>query len=394
MKTDPTVTTNARTTLTTVNMDVQCYIASFLCPERLSALMQTCRCLHDTIQYSLCSRSGTFPLRELNQINSFHAFLRSDGGLPSRAPLIKSLWFGVPEYSFDFSEEYQPSARTNAIVDIVRLCKNLKRLRVDAGSCGMRPPLLFRAMLSKSPPPLEEFEVYVLGDTDVKLLTRLHRLPLRKLLLRSDPCEPPRKVLTHLQPLADRLEHLSVHWDIPVKTPFANVRTLEIRASWASASPRDVATAFPAVTTLIIPWSYNEVPAGCTCAHLCECKQALRARNHKQWPPLAWTALSSVFVTNVFDFYYLGFPRPVRHLSLPANSGIPANVFPAILAEAQPVTLEVRLGEADNFFSAPHRCTEVVCPSVRHFVLAIDASSQTVRRVLVSLIFPRTCCRE
>ena len=145
---------------------------TFLSTEDLSSLMRTCRYFLDACLLALCSRSNElyFDLR-LAQLPSFRRFLRINTGPSSRAHFIKDLCIyasGALElrYMYEPPNIYRRREWSAALLDILRPCSNMQRLRMYKWFLHDIPFAFFVKTISSSLPQLEELMMSVPYDSD------------------------------------------------------------------------------------------------------------------------------------------------------------------------------------------------------------------------------------
>ena len=109
---------------------------AFLSTEDLSALMRTCRYFLDACLIALCARSNElhFDLK-MTRLPSFRRFLRINAGPSCRAHLVKDLCVyagGALERQYLYEDHFIALRKewSAALLDILRYCHNMRRLRM------------------------------------------------------------------------------------------------------------------------------------------------------------------------------------------------------------------------------------------------------------------------
>ncbi|PIL27032.1 hypothetical protein GSI_10171 [Ganoderma sinense ZZ0214-1] len=378
--------------LITVNLDVQNHIISFLSTPDLSALMQTCRHFLDACLLPLCAHSGVILFEDdFERLPSFRLFLRIGAGSLSRAHLIRALWIamGEPQYPAEIdpvemlrvSKEWTP-----ALLDILRHCHNVRRLRLDQWIMKELPYPVLIDTVASSMAHLEELDIRAPYAADLDVLRPLARLPLQRLsFLRipysSESHDSPPLTPFSLDVLPRSLTELDVdfHGDAPVSTPFPLVWKLGVRTMgrpiWR-AFVASAATAFPNVTQLVV----RRHASGGVCSLLSGLMEDTRRLSTLQWRLRArdhgasWPSLSAIWAEDLSMLYCLGFPNRVRSLSIPFRRRIEEGYDVPVLSDASPRFLELRVNTDDGFltYSADWRAhfgpsvSSVVCLTVLH----------------------------
>ncbi|KAM5543925.1 hypothetical protein V8D89_002542 [Ganoderma adspersum] len=349
--------------LITLNLDVQNYIISFLSTPDLATLMQTCRHFLDACLLPLCAYSGVVLLEDdFERVSSFRRFLRINAGPSSRAHLIKELWVAIGE--LDPTSPYDPSAIlrlseewTPALLDILRHCHNVQRLRLDRWFMKELPYPILMDTIASSMAHLEELTIRAPFGADIDVLCPLARLPLLRLsFLRdpysSDPRDSPPPTPFSLEGLPRSLTELDTDFHAPINTPFPLVRKLGVRTSgrpiWG-AFVANATTAFPDVTQLVVR-QHASAGVWSLVPHLVEDTRRLSTI---QWRALqargAWPSLSAIWAEDLCVLYSLGFPNRVHSLSIPLQTRDGEERYTtAVLSDGAPEVLELRVDIDDG----------------------------------------------
>ncbi|KAI1792291.1 hypothetical protein LXA43DRAFT_1007469 [Ganoderma leucocontextum] len=341
--------------LTTVNLDVQTHIMSFLSRRDLSAFMRTCRYFLHACLLPLCARSGAL-LHDvtLAGVPSFCRFLRINAGPSSRAHLIKELWIAVRDTQYRFHklviDRGLAATRRHwsaAFLDILRHCSNVRRLRIDLWFDDDTPFPLFVNTLTLLE-HLEDLTLYLpqrLQDAEVNTLRKLAPLPLRNLAFLKCSEISPR--LEHapvpLEGLPRSLVRLDIDVCTPVDDPFPMVQTLGVRVATSHTFVADATAAFPNLTQLIL----RRHVRGDLCFGgpdpLIYCA---RTHNKIQWQSQyreAWPSLSAVWVVDLCMLYTVGFSRQIPSISIPFRKQREETYVAPVLADTSPSFLELRV---------------------------------------------------
>ncbi|RPD62284.1 hypothetical protein L226DRAFT_558950 [Lentinus tigrinus ALCF2SS1-7] len=336
--------------LTTVNLDVQSLIMSLLPTADLSALMRTCRYFLDTGLLALCARIPERVLKHGAGVASFYEFLRSHSGPLSRTHLITDLRFHLPYEPLHYRGTQSKAERAehiNALLGILRSCRNLRRLRID-GWLKALPASLLLHTLATSLEELEELTLAITGRRDVeeKDLRKLGRLPkIRSIAIQASSATG----IQALQPIARvlvELDRIHLHEFGPT-LQFANVQKLGVSADRDPAWLENITTTFPNVSKLVLrPRVETLVQHRCyNDAGRAE-DDSLRDYNRLQWRSArakAWQSLETIWTHDLCGLYCVGVPRRVHALSVPLERPQTTYLFPVILADTQPGFLELRV---------------------------------------------------
>ena len=338
---------------------------SFLSAPDLSILMQTCRYFLDACLLPLCSYSEVVLLEGYFElVPSFRRFLRIDAGSSSRAHLIKELWIAIgeldptspcdPSATLRLSEEWTP-----ALLDVLRHCHNVRRLRLDRWFMKELPYAILIDTIASSMAHLEELTIRAPYGADVDVLCPLARLPLLRLSFLRDPHssdsrDSPASTPFSLDMLPRSLTELDVDFHgAPISTPFPLVKKLGVRTTgrpiWGTFLAQ-ATTAFPNVTQLIVR-QHTSAGVWSLVPHLVE---GTRHLSTIQWRSLqaheaAWSSLSAIWAEDLCLLYALGFPKRVDSLSIPFRRYGEERYTPAMLSDAAPKVLELRVDIDDGF---------------------------------------------
>ena len=344
---------------------MQNYVISFLSTPDLAILMQTCRHFLDACLLPLCAYSEVVLLEGCFElVPSFRRFLRIDAGPSSRAPLIKEIWVAIGE--LDPSSPYDPSATlrlseewTPALLDVLRHCHNVRRLRLDRWFMKELPYPILMDTIASSMAHLEELTIRAPYGAGIDVLCPLARLPLLRLSFLRDPHssdsrDSPNPTPFSLDALPRSLTELDVDFHgAPISTPFPLVSKLGVRTTGRPIWGKFLAqatTAFPNVTQLIVR-QHTSAGVWSLVPHLVE---GTRHLSTIQWRSLqaheaAWSSLSAIWAEDLCLLYALGFPKRVDSLSIPFRRYGEERYTPAMLSDAAPKVLELRVDIDDGF---------------------------------------------
>ncbi|KAI0755074.1 hypothetical protein C8Q80DRAFT_1266580 [Daedaleopsis nitida] len=348
---------------------------SFLSTSDLSALTRTCRVCRDIGLLPLCGRSGK-AIKSGKALLSFFDFLRIDSETSSRASLIKDLWIHNPyDPCHNPSMEYN-DAQNAVVLNILRNCGNIRRLRIDCRFGTSLPSPLLLQTISTSLLSLADLTILTATDLDEEALSLLTGLSLQRFLLMTPTLPLVKGALLAIQPLASTLVELEIQKIPPGSACFPNVRKLSVwmevrRADFVDA----LATTFPEVTHLtigtnVISHSFFHSPGSARIED-----GAVREANQGRWRkhPQAFKALQAVCARQVQELYCLGLSRPVAFASLPLQDQHTSFMLPLVLANLVPRHVELRVF-LDHCFVTPAGLDLVhdAYTSLRRLTLHID----------------------
>ncbi|KAI0712036.1 hypothetical protein C8Q76DRAFT_733145, partial [Earliella scabrosa] len=324
---------------------------SLLSTTDLSALMRTCRYFLDVALLPLCARAQKDRMTSGRQVAAFFRFLRVDSGPSARNSLVKELWFNLSDDAPTYDRNGRPTyPNVDMFLGLLRNCRKIERLRIDNWFTYLPAPFLIHT-ISTSLPSLSELVIHMRQDLDRKAVTKIARLPLRKLHLKRCGPKPIPDLLVALQPLARTLVDLDIPTLAPTRgTCFPNVRMLGVTMTRRQILAEDLVATFPNLTHLTIGYVEHEphLPVSERVAQ----EQCCREANRKLWEkhPDAWPNLQAIRARDVLAMYCLGLPRHVPRILLAAEAHRAGRMVPAIMADAQPnsVELSVSLGRREG----------------------------------------------
>ncbi|KAI1792292.1 hypothetical protein LXA43DRAFT_1093816 [Ganoderma leucocontextum] len=353
-----------------MNVDVQIYIMAFLSARDLSTLMRTCRYFLDACLLPLCVRSRALLSdscsARLRILPSFCRFLRINAGPSSREHLIKELWITVhsmptEDEKYFFDPRFIPIRKqwSNAFLDVLRHCHNVRRLRIDRWFLRDISYSLLMNTIGSSLNHLEDLTIPTPYDTDINILRRFALLPLRSITFLKYSHRHTNFHVTSvsLEGLPRSLMELDIHGCTPVDTPFPQVRKLAIRDTTSETFVADATAAFPNLTHLVLRhnsrlhYQHDGPPSR-------PLLDDARTRNKIQWDSQgceAWPSLSSIWVHDSFTLYSLGLSKRVSCLSISLDTGRHGKEAPyvaPVLADTSPSLLELRIN-MDRSISIP-----------------------------------------
>ena len=372
--------------------------------------MKTCRYFLDACLLPLCALSNKLRFdNHLTRLPSFRRFLRINAGPSSRAHLIKELSIYASS-ALELRYIHNPTdirirkEWSAALLDILRHCRNMRRLRMYKWFLHDISFPLFVNTISSSLPNLEELMMPVPYGTDASVLRKLARLPLRSFSLtffKRHPNQHLPDTYISLDVLPRSLTELDIHRTPRTDTPFLAVQRLGIRLgiqdTLSTTFVADATAAFPNVSHLVLRQQYvdstRQVP------HNMRLLDEARTRNKTQWEsqyPKAWPSVSAIWAEDPSLLYILGFSRRVTSVSLPIGKLGYEDYIAPILADTSPSFLELRI-DMDGFRYRQKDWEHVFGrPSIRRLTLLLYTRAPTdkhrVSYVLVSPLLVLSAC--
>ena len=328
---------------------------TFLSTKDLSTLMRTCRYFLDACLLALCSRSNELHFDiHLARLPSFRRFLRINAGPSSRAHLINELCIyahGALElqYMYEPPDIHRRREWSTALLDILRHCRNMRRLRMYKWFLYDIPFAFFVKTISSSLPHLEELTMPVPYDTDATVLRRLARIPLRSFsFLKYPPNQNLPETYISLDVLPRSLTELDIHRSPRTDTPFLAVQKLGIRDTARTTFVANATAAFTNVSHLVL--RSQEMGFIRDISYNTALIEDARDHNVAQWDLAqhrnAWPSLSAIWAEDPSLLYILGFPpgsRQVASVSLPMGDFVDEEYIAPALADTAPSFLELRI---------------------------------------------------
>ncbi|TFK88706.1 hypothetical protein K466DRAFT_61159 [Polyporus arcularius HHB13444] len=366
--------------LTTIVVDVQRLILSLLDMKDLSSLMKTCSYFLDLGLPELIGRIPNQAIVGLDKAVSFLNFLRVGGGPFSRRHLVEALWLAFPRSSqyYNCPRPYKPHKlyknHIATLLSILRHCSYVRRLRIQNWPWDFEVDNLNTTLhtIARYMTALQHLTIPLASTSEHRHLTKVARLPLRKLVLSSSTlCDIPTPqmslVMNSLSQTVVTLDRIVLPEDFRRHLP--NVRMLGLWMNRQdSAVVENMTAAFPNVTSFRLHSSHHtDRDYYCACGSFPDLEMApVREHNQPQWQPGSWPSLEAVWAARLCDLYCLGASRHIPCLSVPVEK-CTRSVLSVILAETRPSFLELRVGDsADETVLDSPGLEDLAAPSSLH----------------------------